>query len=126
MPALLNEGTKAACSNVTTRVSIPEELYDRSYSNINYASARPLGYKVGRYVYGNQQIICVRVPDTKDRRVEVRFETEPAAVLCVKINIGNDNEPACSTDKRQSLCNDFASDGDDSSTIEFYCTGNCA
>ena len=73
MSALLMKGTKAASSNVTTWVSIPEDQYDRSYRNINYASAQPLGCKVGRYVYGNQQSIYVKVPDTKDCRVEVRF-----------------------------------------------------
>ena len=84
-------------------ISLNPRCYSRSYSNINDASARPLGYKVGRYVYDNQQSICVKVPGTKDRRVEVRFETEPAAVLCVKSNIGNDNEPACSTVSSQNM-----------------------
>ena len=47
-------------------------------------NARPLGYKVGTYKYDTEQSVCVRVADTVDKYVEVKFETEPAAKLCVR------------------------------------------
>jgi len=43
-----------------------------------------LGYRVGRYIYNQQKSLCVRVTGAKNRRIEVKVETEPAARLCVR------------------------------------------
>ena len=61
-----------------------ELFVSRTYSKIIDVNARPLGYKVGTYKYDTEQSVCVRVADTVDKYVEVKFETEPAAKLCVR------------------------------------------
>lgn len=56
-----------------------------------------MGYKVGRYIYNSGKSICVKVPDTEGRRVEVKFETEPPATFCVRSITGVENEESCTT-----------------------------
>jgi len=90
------------------------------------ANARPLGFKVGRYIYNDQESICVKVENTEGRKVEVKFETEPASVLCVRSTTGVENEQFCIADKQGKMCEDFQAGGDGSTIFEFFCNGQCA
>ncbi|XP_067933455.1 uncharacterized protein [Watersipora subatra] len=104
-------------------VSIPEDQYDRTYSDIYQEDARPLGFKVGIYSYNRGESICVKVSGTSERRVEVKIETEPPAKLCFKAEGSNGD---CVTSKTLGRCEKFESQTDNSTTFEFYCTGECS
>ncbi|XP_014667130.1 PREDICTED: uncharacterized protein LOC106808792 [Priapulus caudatus] len=126
---------KAACppaagdstTQVLDFVFIPEEQYDRNYSEITDEGTRPLGFLKGTVYYMDEgrPNPCVRVTsDNMIDRVEVLAETVPSnSRVCVRG--GNQAaEDVCAVDGNINHCSESLN----VKTIyfEFYCDSGCS